>query len=59
MLEISAEKILVVGYTQEREEEEKPKLLMMIRQIDAASNFGFRFMVFQDKLKVQKACDIY
>ena len=53
---IPLSKILVVGHTQENEEEEKSKLTKLIREIDIMTNYAYRFMMFQDKLKTRKRC---
>ena len=56
---IPTSKTLVIGYTQENEDEEKSKLSKLIKEIDIMTNYAYRFMMFQDKLKTQKTCDIY
>ena len=56
---VSKDKIFVIGYTQEKETEEKAKLGRLIKEIDIMTNFSYRFMMFQDKLKVQTSCEIY
>lgn len=53
------DRIIVLGYTKEHEKEEKRKLGKLMKEINIATNYGFRFMMFMDRLDVQKGCEVY
>lgn len=49
-------RILVIGCTQEKEQEERKELEAAVGLIDKATSCRYRFMMWSDKLKPQRSC---
>ena len=54
--ELNEPRILVIGCTQEKEQEERKELEAAVGLIDRATSCRHRFMMWSDKLKPQRSC---
>jgi len=49
-------RIFVVGYTQEKEQEERRELETVVGLIDKATSWRHRFMMWPERLRPQRSC---